>query len=719
MQKLKIALLWHHHQPYYKDNRGYYRLPWVGLHAQKDYLDLLLIAEQYPNIKQTINLVPSLLKQLDEYASGTAKDKIIYLREKAIETYTDQDKIDLLANYFMANPHTMIDPYPRYNQLYEKYKSTKSLDLKEQISRFNDAELRDLQIWFNLSWLGSESKKRPEIKQLIEKEMNFSENDRFVVINHIDILLQKVIPKHAELWKKGKIELTTSPFYHPVLPLLCDNSIARVAQPKLELPELEFAHPEDADAQIKKGLEYFEQLFGKYPAGMWPPEGGISKQTLKLFMANGIKWIASDEEILANSLDRQFRQNDIYHPYRFQTESGSIITFFRDRELSDKIGFVYSSWTAEEAAEDFLSHLRQIKLKLENEGGNEALKDAVVPIILDGENCWEFYMENGSNFLHLLFQQLNNHPDFKTVTFSEAVKKNEARPLSRIFPGSWINHDFNIWIGDNEDRLAWDMLAKTRRFVLQTQKRKELSADLKEQIWEEIYIAEGSDWCWWYGDDHSSSYDDEFDRLYRNHLIRIYQLLEEDIPEYLFNRIKKKHFVSFQNIVPKYFIYPQIDGKIKYYFDWYDAACYNDIAQQGAMHQNISNIKEILVGFNESALFLALQTGSSDVDADKLVVRFYSPKKISLICDLNTSKCCVSIEKKGRWEAYAGNIKCAIADIMEFEIPFSDLNFKAGDLMKFQVALKEGPQILMQFPQFNLLELPVPDKSYQARNWLV
>ncbi|MGD9900280.1 MAG: glycoside hydrolase family 57 protein, partial [Calditrichaceae bacterium] len=481
MSQLKIAFLWHQHQPFYKDEEGDYLLPWVGLHAMKDYLDLLLIADQYPEIRQTINLVPSLLLQLKDYADGNANDIVVRLSRKSAAEFSTQDKADLLRHFFMGNPATMIQPYPRYIQLYEKYQSIKHLNDRELTGRFSGEEIRDLQIWFNLSWIGYESKKDPNIQGLIKKQQNFSDDDRLMLLNFIHKLFKRVIPKHAEMWQKEQIDLTTSPFYHPILPLLCDTEIAKISQQSLVLPQPPFRHPEDAIAQVEKGLEYFGKTFGSYPSGIWPSEGSVSDEVAEIVASRGIKWIATDEDILSRSLDRPFEQNDIYSPYRIKTNAGDLHLFFRDRALSDKIGFVYGSWSAEEAVNDFLNHLKQIKAKIQKSGGDMAVENSIVPVILDGENCWEYYPENGGKFLHLLYKQLSGNPEFLTTTFTKFLENSEPRELTKIWPGSWINHNFQIWIGDSEDRQAWEMLHQTREFLVQSEKNVKISDEVRSQ----------------------------------------------------------------------------------------------------------------------------------------------------------------------------------------------------------------------------------------------
>ncbi|HDZ10993.1 MAG TPA: glycoside hydrolase, partial [Bacteroidetes bacterium] len=337
MKPIKIAFLWHQHQPYYKNpDTDVYILPWVRLHGLKDYYDMVEILDNFPKIHQNFNLVPSLLLQLEDYVQNDAKDEILRKTEIPAAQLSEEDRLFLLKYFFMANPERLILPNPGYKRLFlKRRKNLSETGLKQALRFFTNQDFLDLQVWYNLSWTGESHKNQEPFKSLIQKDYNFSEEDKSTLLENQKLVLAKILKKHKDLAEKGQIELSTTPFYHPIVPLLCDTQIARVAMPKVSLPTPGFKFPEDADRQIRDGLDYFEQRFGFKPKGMWPSEGSVSPKASSLFAKNGIQWIATDEEILFQSLaldklpaENRFRT--LYRAYELTTSEGPIHYFFRD-----------------------------------------------------------------------------------------------------------------------------------------------------------------------------------------------------------------------------------------------------------------------------------------------------------------------------------------------------------------------------------------------------
>ncbi|MFZ0391421.1 MAG: glycoside hydrolase family 57 protein, partial [Calditrichia bacterium] len=405
---LSIAILWHQHQPYYKNNSGIYQMPWVRFHSTKDYLDLLLVLQEFPEVKQNYNLVPSLLLQIQDYAQNMAEDNIWVLTDKRADSLTIEDKKKILSHFFLANVNGMIKPAPRFYELYLKYKQNlKNEPLEKKVDAFSTDEYRDLQVWYNLCWIGLESRKREPLARLFKKGRNFTEKDKQVLLKESRRIMGDIVPAFRKMWDEGQIELSTTPFYHPILPLLCDNYIARTASPSLPLPQHRFSSPEDAEAQVVNGLNYFAGLFGRRPDGMWPSEGSVSLQALEIIARQGLKWVATDEGILSHTLKQSFRQEHIYQPYLLDTGRNQINILFRDHYLSDAIGFVYSNWPADRAVNDFMNRLHAIRNLLVERYGEKQMSRFVVPVILDGENCWEYYKDDGKPFLRGLYQSFS------------------------------------------------------------------------------------------------------------------------------------------------------------------------------------------------------------------------------------------------------------------------------------------------------------------------
>lgn len=517
---LRIALLWHQHQPYYRKG-NHFILPWVRLHAAKDYWDLPALAEQFPSLKQTINIVPSLLVQLDEYIRYGITDSIQELTLINANDLSRFQKTEILRLFFLCNYTTMIAPYARYNELY----SYAAHNQQEAVESFTSQDWLDIQTWYNLTWIGELYKSNnSELQSLFEKT-HFSEEDKVAVLAYHKHIISLIIPLMQKAVKENRLELSVTPFYHPIIPLLIDSRSALENLPDILLPVLAPQSVKDAQVQIERALAYCKDRLSIVPNGMWPSEGSISNESLSVFEQYNIKWIATDEKILFQSPGNH-HQLDKYFPRKI----GNLTCYFRDHALSDAIGFEYSSWEAQKASDDFIKRLKQIRLDLIQHYGEQSLQYAVVPIILDGENCWEYYQNNGLPFLRSLFHALISQDELHTITMSEGIQGSDfLEPLSSIKAGSWIHGNFSIWIGHPQDNAAWEMIAKARKILFNC------GLDQKSPEWQKAYnhllISEGSDWFWWYGDDHISANQSEFDELFRWNIEQIYLLIGHHIPD--------------------------------------------------------------------------------------------------------------------------------------------------------------------------------------------
>ncbi len=721
-KKLAVTILWHQHQPYYKDGDGLYQMPWVRFHGTKDYLDMLLVLKEFPEVKQVINLVPSLLLQIQDYVNNGAKDDIWLLTEKPADQLTFEEKKAILNQFFLANVNTMIKPYPRYFELYQKFKwYQQSTALEHRINSLSVDDFRDLQMWYNLTWIGVESRKRPEIQTFFQKGKGFSEADKKALLEISRKILAEIIPLHKEMWDSGQIELSASPFYHPILPLLCDSNVAKESSPDIKLPKYRFQHPEDAETQITRALAYFNELFGRRPRGMWPSEGSVSMQALEIVMRQGVEWVATDEGILARTLKEKFTQQAIYQPYELSFPNGKLKVFFRDHYLSDAIGFVYGNWPADRAVDDLIKRLVAIRSGLVKQYGEEALERFVVPIILDGENCWEYYQEDGKPFLRRLYEAFSSHDLLETRTFSEVLDRNQPRTtLSHIHPGSWINSTFNIWIGSQEDNRSWEVLYLTREFLVEQEKLGVHPPEALQQAWEKIYIAEGSDWNWWYGDEHSSANDMKFDQLYRQHLMQVYQLLGQEVPSYLYQTIKQVHFDRFVSSRPKNFITPVLDGKSSHFYEWVGAAEY-DLRKttQAAMHQVARVMDKLYVGFDAEHLYLRIDFARAPNPMTEFVLAVRVPHAQTIVISPLRGVMEKFEMKNETKEKSVLEPTFKLGEILEVAVRFADLGVKAGDRLGFQVQLKLNGQLLEQYPHINLIEIEVPEENFDLIEWSV
>jgi len=716
------------HQPYYKDPlKNEYALPWTYLHGIKDYFDMPAIVEDTPGARAVFNLVPSLIEQLLEYASGAAVDQFLVKGKAAPSELSLDDRIFLLENFFSANRQNMIEPSRRYLELLYMAGEGKPGSARERVKHFSDQDLLDLQVWFFLAWTGEAARRRyPAFARLIAKGENFTAADKELLFATQLELLQAIIPLYLRLHEEGRIELSVTPYYHPILPLLCDIRSAQIAMPRVALPATGFHHPEDARAQIRRGINYFRQVFGFTPSGMWPSEGSVSNETLTIIAESGISWIATDEEILEKSMGGGLGHDKerLYRPWRYSSPHGDIGVFFRDHQLSDLIGFTYSQWEAERAAADLVSRLNGIRSRLGGDG-------RVVPIILDGENAWEYYQGNAYDFLQQMYRGIAESATLRLTTCSEVLKgtRFDGR-LHTIYPGSWINGNYGIWIGHPEENLAWDLIAQAREAAITANPLVaaalfggEPSPDpTAETICRSLYAAEGSDWFWWYGDDHFSPHSDHFDRLFRQHLMNIYRLLGQDPPRGLLEPIKKKNPAGLIR-EPAAFIDPDIDGRISDYFEWLAAGLYDLTRQGSAMHSSDRMLQSLYYGYNSSSFFIRID-GIKDLnlllkDDDILYLHLICDHEYRLPLRMKQSEGLLLVKENGVWMPTATGCRWKIAKTCEISVPLSGIKLESGSKLFVSVTLLRDNEEAGRWPTDAPLMLNYAGAGIELENWLI
>jgi alpha-amylase/alpha-mannosidase (GH57 family) len=637
MPQIQVLFVWHQHQPFYKDlATGVYRLPWVRMHALKDYYGMVKLLDEFPDVHQTFNLVPSLITQVQDYANGTARDPFLDVATKPAPDLSLDERRFALTYLFQANETQLIRRYPRYAELFEQFRGF-GLNADRAAQLFRTHDFTDLQVLSQLSWFDEFFLHQPDIAGLVRKGRNYTIDDQRLMAAKQREIIAAVLPAHAEAGKHanknphaGTIEISTSPFYHPILPLLCDNTIGAISTPDLPLPHNAFIHPEDARDQLQRALDLHEQVFGVRPCGVWPSEGSVSEQAIQIAAELGVQWMATDEGVLGRTLGWNFHRSDtgilpldgaqrLYRVYRYESPHAQMHMVFRDHALSDLIGFVYSGMPAKDAANDFLRRIRANAQQVIKSG-----RDAVVPIILDGENAWEFYPESGREFLRRVYDGIQKAPDMAALTVSEAIEREHAAAskvisrvpatphspvvvdpvmgkLTTLVPGSWINANFNVWIGAPEDNRSWDYLYDAREFYAQ---QAPLASEKQRKLaYEELLICEGSDWNWWYGPEHHTANDRDFDELYRKHLSNVYQALGSAPPDYLAQPIASA--VAQPVYTPQTaYIHPDLGKTFARYFDWIGAAMYTAERRSGAMHGAQFLLESIYAGVNEENLYV-------------------------------------------------------------------------------------------------------------------
>lgn len=610
-QPLYVNILWHQHQPFYpKDANGVYTRPWARVHATKDYYDMAATVAKYPNVHVTFNLTPVLIRQLDDLASG-AKDTYWVLAEKPAAQLNEDDKRFILQRFFDANPANIIARYPRYQELLDKRAGSDDASIAAALQSFSEQDFRDLQVWFNLAWFDPDALAQPPLKALVDKGSGFAEADKAVVFDQARAIIQQVIPLHKKLQDAGQIEVITSPYAHPILPLLYDTKLAAVGNPSAELPN-RFSYPNDVTAQLDKGVQIYEDSFGQAPRGLWPSEGAVAQEIVPLVAKAGYQWMASGEQVLGQSLgiteftrdaNEVVQQADaLYRPYYVTGPNGErVVVFFRDGRLSDLIGFEYSKWQGEAAAQDLIKRLEAIRGELTKEG---ATGPHVVSIILDGENAWENYPNDGKEFLNGFYRLLSESQTLKTVTPSEYLKLfPEQKTLEHLFPGAWFSPNYDTWIGEPEETQAWNMLGTVRAFLAKYDmppysRKADPQALAKAE--DAMYLAEGSDWFWWFGSDQDSGQDWYFEGAFKDLLAQVYQALGQPVPPLISVPIIAKAPVKPAQALTG-ISSPPMDGNLS------DPAW-----QQGALYTFAQNqpVTELGTAMDAKALYLKLKWGT-------------------------------------------------------------------------------------------------------------
>jgi alpha-amylase/alpha-mannosidase (GH57 family) len=605
MNRVHVALLWHMHQPQYRDpETGRYVLPWTRLHALKDYWGMVAMLKDFPDFHATFNVVPSLGMQLEEYASGKFNEPWFDLAFKPVEQLSREDKVEILARAFQVNHERLMSRWTRFVELYEWSRPAGGA---QAVVSFTPRDWRDLQVLSQLAWMEeSWLEKDPVVSRLASKGKEFTQKDKTALKAKQLELLGMVLPIYREVAQTGQIELSTTPFYHPILPLICDSDIARVANPATPLPRRAYRHPEDAREQLRRAREYHERVFGAKPAGLWPSEGSVSDQALTIAAEEGFQWFGTDEGVLGRTLNAGFFRDAkgipanaerLYKPLRVQLGGKPITGLFRDHHLSDLIGFVYSRMNGKDAAADLHGRLRDLGERVQTG------QPLTVCLFLDGENAWEYYPGNGREFLREFYGRIQGDQDFRALTASEAIAAAGDIPSNAgIFPASWINANFDVWIGHSEDVAAWELLwdareAYGRALEAQRQGRDGAPSEdgLKDAL-ESLLAAEGSDWCWWFGPEHSTANDAEFDALYRKHLTAVYLALGQVAPAELAKPIKRQPEHALQ-LAPTGFLKIFVDGRDSSYFEWLGAGLYSPERRGGAMHGRTFYLHELRYGF--------------------------------------------------------------------------------------------------------------------------
>jgi len=545
-KKIKVVLCWHMHQPYYKDGiDGKYRLPWVYLRAIKDYVDMAAYLEKCPEAKAVVNFAPVLLEQLDDYATSlqllvsegkkTGDDLLNILAGVDIIPDDVESRKQIISDCQRSHAATMINPYPYFRHIVDMLNGCGKNDLT--ISYMNEQLFTDLLFWYHYSWLGATVRENnKELEQIIAKGHNFSKDDCMCLLKIISDIVKSIIPRYKALVDNDAIEVSMTPYAHPIIPLLLDFSSMYDAMPTALSPN-SHSYPggyERSCWHMQRGFSVFEKYFNTKPQGVWLSEGAVSRDAINLLDNFDVKWCASGEAVWRHSYEASgisaadlSIKKQLYMASELQNDKCAI--FFRDDGLSDLIGFQYKSWNPDDAVANFMHNIQNISKSLGENAG-----EYIVPVILDGENAWEYYPDNGYKFLTKLYTSLGNSENIEITTFSKYLEQNHERSyLQELKSGSWVYGSFSTWIGEKDKNLAWDMLVNAKKVFDRVMLNGKLSDYQIEAAIEQLAICEGSDWFWWFGSYNPSDSVQDFDNLYRRHLRKLYSILMEESPEML------------------------------------------------------------------------------------------------------------------------------------------------------------------------------------------
>jgi alpha-amylase/alpha-mannosidase (GH57 family) len=725
MNRIHLVVLWHMHQPQYRDpENGRYVLPWTRLHALKDYYGMVETLREFPNFHATFNIVPALGAQLEEYASGKFNEPWFSLAFKNADELTREDKSEILSRAFQVNHEHLMSRWPRFVELYEWSRPAGGA---QALVAFTARDWRDLQllsqlVWVEESWL----QKNEPVSRLASRGKDYTENDKSALQEKQLELLRLILPAYRDAASRGQIEISTTPFYHPILPLLCDSDVARVANPSTPLPRRAFRRPEDAREQLQLARQYHEKTFGGKPPGLWPSEGSVSDQALSIAAEEGFQWFGTDEGVLGRTLNVGFFRDSggiptnadrLFRPWRIQLGDKSITGLFRDHHLSDLIGFVYSRMEAKAAAADLHSRLRLLGEKV---SGNQPL---TVCLFLDGENAWEYYPGNGREFLREFYRRIESDPDFRALTAGEAIAAAAEIPTNTgIFPASWINANFDVWIGHSEDVTAWELLWDARevyaRAVDAYQKGRPgaPTETALKQAHDALLAAEGSDWCWWFGPEHSTPNDAEFDALYRKHLTGIYLALGQVAPEELAKPIKRRPEHAFQ-LAPTGFLRVKVDGRESSYFEWLGAGLYSPERRGGSMHGRVFYLREMRYGFEENRLCIRIDHFAetmSELDDPQFRITVGAAEELVIVVKLQRGRIQgFAVEKARLCLLKLESVAVAAFDrILEVAIHRDQLDLKGQSRLMLGVALWHGGLPVDVLPAEGLLDIQLGEDNF-------
>lgn len=716
-----VVFLWHMHQPYYVDPLTQTAtMPWVRLHSVKGYLDMVAVLEDFPGIRVNFNLTPVLMLQIKELIEGKITDRWLEWSRQPAAELDDNAKFTLLENFFKIHWDNLVKPFPRYWELLNKRGLTFYRDeVRRGLRYFSTQEFLDLQTWFNLAWCGFTAERMyPELAELKRKGRGFTEAEKNRVLDiHLEIM-RLVIDKYRQAEERGQAELTTTPFFHPILPLVYDTAFAERSLPGRQFPK-RFHYPEDAAAHLTLAVEQHAAMFGKPPRGLWPSEGSIAPELIPLMQQCGIEYFCSDEENLFNSLKRdpvysgkEVDHLELFQGWRVTHDGAAVNAVFREKPLSDFIGFMAAKNDPVQGANHLLFHLKHIAELVSPEQG-------LIPLILDGENAWETFADGGEGFLRALYGGIQADPTkLHSCTMEDYFRNHPPRKqITTLHTGSWIGSNFDIWIGEEEENRAWDLLGETRAFLQTQLDSGRLSVEQRCEALREIYAAEGSDWFWWYGPDFNTDNDVLFDELFRQHLKNVYNICGQLPPAVLDLPITSARRVIPLFDVPERMITPDISGRRDSYYEWGGAGVYTTGSEQGAMYRAERLLRQIAFGHDRQNFYLRFDLHKWG--ALSLQIDFHGANPVTVQTGVITQSTHQEFTISGQNGSSVTRTGLAAKRNIEMAMPLKDLGLKPGDLASFQIKVFVDEIERERYPESVPIQFELLGDEHMLQNWLV
>lgn len=748
MKKLSIAFVWHLHQPNYQTQaEDVMLMPWTRLNAVKTYSCMLKYLDKFPDLKLNFDISPVLLDAIEGYANGTINDIHLNLTLTPVEDLT-QDDMEFILNYFFdVNYNTCISKYPRYVDLYQRRFAKEEIDVDD----FSMSGYSDIMTLFDLVWFTDEQiEAYPEVKEVAEKGKHYSNKHREALINAQRDIISKIIPNFKKYLSENRIDILTCPYYHPILPILADMDSAKTSSLRNPLPGSDIKMPDCAYEQIAKGFKRTQEVFGYTPKGMWAPEQCISNEVVKMMSDAGIKWTISDESVLSGTLKKDFIRDfkgfhqdpfDLCRTYSMNFgDEKDIKIIFRDAVLPNLISFEYPNYDAQTAAKDLYDRIKVVA----NKFINSPHENHLLTIAMDGENAWRNYADGGNAFLNELYGLICNDDSLETVNISEYMENvQHIQKLDSITTGSGVNREFRFWTAEPTKNIAWRYLFNVYEDLKKFEQEENIARELIKKAYEHLYIAQGSDWFWWFGEPNDSGQDHLFDYLFREHLKNIYIILGKTVPQNLEEPLAT--FTGKPSRIPKGLISPTLRGKSDYEAEWKNAGCIDvpasPLIQENKLFNRICfgcdydnlyflfDVNKYVYSLNTAGeqiyqVYIYIKTNNAEYTAPvrplsksenvgSLLKTSYSHEiKLTFMQDRCFPLFLAKAMKNNLWLMKKNNsVESVYDEVIELKIPFKDLDVKNGDKVDFFIINGTFGRIEEIYPQDLWLTINRPIKT--------